>query len=67
MADSELLAGAIVDLDTQATQLQVEYQQRIGDSNLVELEFRALDESSDPLFIPAKDDLSVLMRWTRFF
>ena len=67
VSDSELLAGAIVDVDSQATHLQVEYQRRIGDRNLLEIELRALDESSDPLLTPTKDDTSVLVRWTRFF
>ncbi|MEM6728123.1 MAG: hypothetical protein AAF618_06460 [Pseudomonadota bacterium] len=67
VADTELLAGAIVDADTNATQLQVEFQRRIGTSNLLEIELRALDAQSDPLLTPAEDDGSLLVRWTRFF
>ncbi|MEM6275290.1 MAG: hypothetical protein AAF735_08635 [Myxococcota bacterium] len=65
--DSELLAGAVVDIDTQALQLQVEYQRRIGESNLLELELRGLDDRSDPVLAPAENDASFLVRWTRFF
>lgn len=67
LADTALLAGAIIDGDTQATQVQVEYQRRLGDSNLLDIELRALDGASDPLLAPQKDDASVLVRWTRFF
>lgn len=65
--DTELLAGAIIDTESGAAQFSVEFQRRIGESNLLELEFRAVSAQSDPLLAPIEDDTSFSFRWTRFF
>lgn len=65
--DTELLAGAIVDVDGGGTQFSSEFQRRIGDNNLLEVEIRAVEASGDPLLDAFEADTSVLVRWTRFF
>lgn len=65
--DTEFLAGAIIDADGDGAQYSIEFQRRIGDSNLLEVELRAVDAGGDPLLDPFKDDTSVLVRWSRFF
>ncbi len=65
--DTELLAGAIIDRDTRATQFSAEFQRRIGDSNLLEIELRGVDAKTDPLLTALEDDTSMTVRWRRFF
>ncbi|MEO0401935.1 MAG: hypothetical protein AAF214_06135 [Pseudomonadota bacterium] len=65
--DTEFLAGAIVDLNGGGAQFSAEFQRRIGDSNLLEIELRSVDASGDPLLDSFKSDTSVLVRWSRFF
>ncbi|MEL6451676.1 MAG: hypothetical protein AAFQ19_10470 [Pseudomonadota bacterium] len=65
--DTELLAGAIIDVDTGGTQFSAEFQRRIGDNNLLEIELRGVDVSGDPILDAFKSDTSVLVRWTRYF
>lgn len=65
--ETELLAGAIVDVDGGGTQFSSEFQRRIGDNNLLEIEIRAVEASGDPLLDVFESDTSILVRWTRFF
>ncbi|MEX0369453.1 MAG: hypothetical protein AB3N09_02410 [Tateyamaria sp.] len=65
--DTELLAGAIIDVNGGGTQFSAEFQRRIGDKNLLEVELRAVDASGDPLLETLKADTSLLVRWSRFF
>ncbi|MEM9239340.1 MAG: hypothetical protein AAGB07_05115 [Pseudomonadota bacterium] len=65
--DTELLAGAIVDVDGGGSQFSVEFQRRIGEKNLLEVELRAVDADGDPLLEAVKSDTSLLLRWSRFF
>ncbi|MEM9897815.1 MAG: hypothetical protein AAF742_00375 [Pseudomonadota bacterium] len=67
VADTAVLAGAIVDLDKDAVQIQAEFQRRIGDANLLEVEFRLVSPGTDALLKDTEQDTSVLVRWSRFF
>jgi len=55
---TEILAGAVVDADSQATFASIEASRRIGDSWKVTLEARAFTnlDSSEPLFAVRDDD-----------
>jgi hypothetical protein len=65
--DTEFLAGTIIDRDSGAAQYSVEFQRRIGDSTLLELELRGVDAKSDALLISTKEDTALTLRWSRFF
>ncbi|MGF1503165.1 MAG: hypothetical protein ACFBSD_15260 [Paracoccaceae bacterium] len=65
--DTELLAGAIVDVETGGTVGSVELQRRIGERMLLEVEGRFFIGSGDPLVEPLSEDDHVLVRLTRFF
>ncbi|MEM6482816.1 MAG: hypothetical protein AAF922_08120 [Pseudomonadota bacterium] len=65
--DTELLAGVILDLDTDAAQFSIEFERRIGEKNLLEIELRGVDAQGDPLLTAAKDDTALTLRWSRFF
>ncbi|MEM6677588.1 MAG: hypothetical protein AAF675_06925 [Pseudomonadota bacterium] len=65
--DTELLAGAIIDTQTSGVIGSVEFQRRIGDRILLEVEGRFFIGSNDPLVEPFADDDHVLLRLTRFF
>ena len=66
--DTTLLAGAIVDLDTQAMFVSVEAERRLGDDWKLELEGRAfVDVPADDLSAGIRDDDFVTVRLTRFF
>ncbi|WP_424972324.1 hypothetical protein [Dinoroseobacter sp. S76] len=65
--DSELLAGAIIDANGGGAQFSLEYERRLFDSNLLEIELRAYDGQKDPLLQAFEEDSSLLLRWTRFF
>ncbi|MEL7466705.1 MAG: hypothetical protein AAFN79_21705 [Pseudomonadota bacterium] len=67
IADTELLAGAIIDHDTGAVQGSVEYQRRIGERTLLEAEIRIFEGSKDPFVSSfSKDDFATI-RLTYFF
>jgi len=65
---TEILAGAVVDADSQATFASIEASRRIGDSWKVTLEARAFSnlDSSEPLFVVRDDDYFEL-QITRYF
>ncbi|MEM9762332.1 MAG: hypothetical protein AAF968_07475 [Pseudomonadota bacterium] len=65
--DTELLAGAIIDTDTSGVIGSIEFQRRIGERMLLEVEGRFFIGSDDPLVEPFADDDHVLLRLTRFF
>ncbi|MHA1600928.1 MAG: hypothetical protein ACTSW2_08880 [Alphaproteobacteria bacterium] len=66
--DTALLAGVIVDRDTQATLLSIEAERRLGDSWKLELEGRLFLNipSNDPLAAVRRDDF-ITLRLTRYF
>ena len=65
--DSEFLAGAIVDDRTGAVFASAEFQRRIGDTVLLEVEARAFAASDDPFIAPLDADDHLLIRLTRYF
>ncbi|MEM1315340.1 MAG: hypothetical protein AAGI51_12345, partial [Pseudomonadota bacterium] len=65
--DTELLGGAIIDYESGAIQASFEFQRRIGDRVLLEVEGRAFDGSGDPLVEPLSEDQMLVVRVTRFF
>lgn len=66
--DTALLAGVIVDRDTQATLLSVEAERRLGDSWKLELEARLFLNvpAGDPVASIRNDDF-ITLRLTRYF
>ena len=66
--DTALLAGVIVDRDTQATLLTIEAERRLGDSWKLELESRLFINvpSDDPIAAVRNDDF-ITLRLTRYF
>ncbi len=65
--DTEFLAGAIIDDQNGGAFISAEFQRRIGDTVLLEIEARAF-EASDDLFIGALDrDDHLTVRLTRYF
>jgi hypothetical protein len=65
--DTEFLGGAIVDLDRGAVQASAEFQRRIGDRMLLEVEGRAFAARGDPLLRPLQRDHVLTLRLTRYF
>lgn len=65
--DTEFLGGAIVDLDSGAAQFSAEFQRRIGDRMLLEVEGRAFSANGDPLIEPLRRDHVLTIRLTRYF
>ncbi|MEO1686532.1 MAG: hypothetical protein AAFU61_01360, partial [Pseudomonadota bacterium] len=65
--DTELLGGAILDYESGAIQASIEFQRRIGDRTVLEVEGRAFDGSGDALVEPLSADPVIVMRVTRFF
>ncbi|MEM1352701.1 MAG: hypothetical protein AAGF27_10160 [Pseudomonadota bacterium] len=65
--DTELLAGVIIDRESDAAQFSVEFERRIGDSNFLEIELRGVDAQDDPLLTAIEDDTALTLRWSRFF
>lgn len=65
--DTELLGGAILDYESGAIQASIEFQRRIGDRVLLEVEGRAFEGSGDALVEPLSADPALVMRVTRFF
>jgi len=65
--DSEFIAGAIIDDQTGGVFASAEFQRRIGDSLLLEIEARAFAAEDDPFIAGLEADDHVLFRLTRFF
>ena len=65
--DTEFLGGAIVDLDSGAAQVSAEFQRRLGDRTLLEIEGRAFSARGDPLIAPLRRDHVLTVRLTRYF
>lgn len=66
--DTALLAGVIVDRDTQTTLLSIEAERRLGDSWKMEMEARLFLNvaSEDPISAVRNDDV-ITLRLTRYF
>lgn len=65
--DTEFLAGIIVDDNTGGTQGSVEFQRRIGNRILLELEARFFDDSGDALLSAFETDDVLQARVTFYF
>ena len=65
--DTELLAGAIVDDVTGAVQASIEFQRRLGDRMLLELEARSFSSSGDALLQPFDKDDYITARLAVYF
>lgn len=65
--DTEILAGAIIDDQTGGVFATAEFQRRIGDTMLLEVEARAFAAEDDPFIAALEADDHVLIRLTRFF
>lgn len=65
--DTEFLAGAIVDDQTGGVFASAEFQRRIGDTMLLEVEARGFTAEDDPFISALEADEHVLLRLTRFF
>lgn len=65
--DTEFLAGAIVDDRTGGVFASAEYQRRVGDTMLLEVEVRAFAAGDDPFIAALEADDNLLIRLTRFF
>lgn len=66
--DTSLLAGAVVDMDTQATFYSAEFEKRLGESYKLSIEARIFSgqPASDPYYT-VKDDDFVQIRLARYF
>ena len=66
--DSAILAGTVVDLETQTTSFRLEAERRLGDRHKIELESQwfANVDGDDPL-AALEDDNYLLLRMTQFF
>ncbi|MEO1080312.1 MAG: hypothetical protein AAFY29_12215 [Pseudomonadota bacterium] len=65
--DTELLAGVIRDMETDAVIGSVEFQRRLGSRMLLELEGRYFDGGSDPFVAAFDRDSHITLRLTRYF
>lgn len=65
--DTEVLGGAIIDVETGATLATVEFQRRIGMRLLAELEGRYFEASGDALIQAFDADSHISVRLTRYF
>ena len=65
--DTEFLAGAIVDDQTGGVFASAEFQRRIGDTMLFEVEARAFVAEDDPFISALERDDHLLARLTRYF
>jgi len=66
--DTQILAGAIVDLDTESTAALLEASRRFGDNWIAEIEGRFFfNIDNTDLLAPFSDDDSVTLRVTRYF
>ena len=65
--DTELLAGAIMDEKTDGIFASAEFQRRIGNHLLLEVEARLFVADDDPLIESISSDDFVTLRLTRYF
>lgn len=65
--DTELLAGAIMDEKTDGIFASAEFQRRIGNHLLLQVEARLFVADDDPLIEPISSDDFVTLRLTRYF
>jgi len=65
--DTELLAGMIIDDDNGGVFASVEFQRRLGDTMLLEVEGRAFAAADDPFIAALEADDHLLVRLTRYF
>ncbi|MEM1390424.1 MAG: hypothetical protein AAGG45_05025 [Pseudomonadota bacterium] len=65
--DTEFLAGAIIDDQTSGIIASAEFQRRVGNNLLIEIEARAFIANDDPFLATQKDDDNLLIRLTRYF
>jgi len=66
--DTELLAGALVDLEDGSTSLSAEFERRIGDRYLLEIEARSfIVDNEDNVLYPTRNDDHVIVRLSRYF
>ncbi|MEO1642841.1 MAG: hypothetical protein AAFR74_05845 [Pseudomonadota bacterium] len=65
--DTEFLAGAIIDDQTGGVVASAEFQRRIGNTMLLELEARAFAAEDDPFIAALEKDDHLLIRLTRYF
>ncbi|MEO1661152.1 MAG: hypothetical protein AAFR51_09200 [Pseudomonadota bacterium] len=65
--DTEFLAGAIIDDQTGGVFASAEFQRRIGDKMIVEVETRAFAAENDPFIRTLDKDDHLLVRLKRYF
>lgn len=65
--DTEFLAGAIIDDQTGGVFASAEFQRRMGDTLLLEIEARAFAAKDDPFIRSLEKDDHLLVRLTRYF
>ena len=65
--DTEFLAGAIIDDQTGGVFASAEFQRRIGDNMLLEIEARFFAAEDDPFIAALEADDNLLIRLTRYF
>lgn len=65
--DTEFLAGAIIDDQTGGIFASAEFQRRIGNTILLQIEARAFAANDDPFIRALKKDDHLLVRLTRYF
>lgn len=67
MQDTELLGGAIIDIETGAAFGSIEFERRIGDNYLLEAEMQYLTSPSDNPINDFDSDSNLILRLTRYF
>ena len=67
IADSELLGGSIIDVDTGASLTSIEYQRRIADAYLLEIEGQYITSPADDRINDFDKDSNLVVRLTKFF
>ena len=65
--DTELIAGAIVDMENAAAIASLELRRRIGATSLLEIEVRSIRGGDDPLVAQFRNDSHLTVRWTHYF
>jgi len=67
ISDTELLAGVIVDVDTGALFGSVEFERRLGENYLLEVEAQFLNSPDDDPLSGVERDSNLTLRLTRYF